>query len=201
MKMRHYIFSRLATASATVAVLGFVAAGPVWAQQAATAGDVKAESATDSDKDPRASWEEREAKLIEMIGATVESLSKESTDGAKVDWAVVKKSVADALFQRAISDNKAPVWPDSQLTWAQGARKSVERLGDKALHEGEDHSSELKVLESLVVALKESPAEAKRKWRQNRARRRKLQTTKISGAIVTRAGPGPPSRAIRGKNP
>jgi hypothetical protein len=37
----------------------------------------------------------------------------------------------------------------------------VERLGDKALHEGEDHTNELNVLESLVAALKEEPGEVK----------------------------------------
>lgn len=159
MKMKHYLFSGLASAS--VAVLGLVPAGPAWADDAAPAVEPKSLTAKDSDTDPRANWEEREVKLIEMIGATVDNVSKENTGGATVDWAVVKKSVVDAVFQRATSDSKPPVWPGSQLSWAQGARKGVERLGDKALHEGEDHTNELNVLESLVAALKEEPGEVK----------------------------------------
>ncbi len=159
MKMKHYVFSGLASAS--VAVLGLVPAGPAWAAEAAPAVELKADAAKESDSDPRANWEEREAKLIEMIGLVVDNVSKENTGAANVDWAVVKKSVADEVFQRAVSDHKPRVWPASQLSWVQGARKGVERQGDKALHEGEDHANELKVLESLVAALKEEPAEVK----------------------------------------
>ncbi len=164
MKKKYSLFSGLASAS--FAVLGLVSAGGAWADDAAPAVEVKADSPTgalakDADTDPRAHWEQAEGKLVEMIGATVDKLSKENTGAANVDWAVVKKGVADAVFQRATSDNKPPVWPASQLTWVQGARKSVERQGDKALHEGEDHSSELKVLESLVASLKEESAAAK----------------------------------------
>lgn len=164
MKTKHYLFSGLASAS--LAVLGLVPAGTTWADQAAPAGEVKVDSATgaaakDSDSDPRASWEAREAKLVELIGATVDKVAKESTDGAKVDWAAVKNSVTDAVFQRGSADNKAPEWPASQLGWVQSARKSVERLGDKDRHAAEDHGSELKVLESLVATLREEPAAAK----------------------------------------
>jgi len=164
MKMKHYLFSGLASAS--VAVLGLVPAGATWAADAAPAVEVKADSpaaalAKDADTDPRTNWEQTEVKLIEMIGATVDNVSKENTDAAKVDWAVVKKSVADAIFRRATSDNKPPVWPASQLSWVQGARKGVERLAERAMHEDEDHSKELIVLESLVAALKEESAAAK----------------------------------------
>lgn len=159
MKMKRYLFSGLASAS--VAVLGLIPAGPAWADEAAPVVDLKGLTAKDSDADPRASWEEREARLIEMVGATVDNIAQENTGDANVDWAAVKKSVVDAVFRRATSDNKAPAWPGSQLSWAQGARKGVERLGDKALHEGENHTNELKVLESLVAKLKEEPDEAK----------------------------------------
>lgn len=164
MKMKHFLFSGLASAS--VAVLGLVPAGAVWADPAAPAGEVKADTpagaaAKDTDTDPRTYWEGREVKLIELIGATVDKVSKENTGGANVDWAAVKASVVDAVFQRATSDNKEPVWPASQLSWAQSAKKSVERLGDKDRHAGEDHTSELKVLESLVATLREEPAAVK----------------------------------------
>ena len=159
MKMKHYLFSGLASAS--LAVMGLVPADSAWADEAAPAVEVKTDSSTDSDTAPRTLWEEREARLIEKIGVVVDTVAKENTGDANVDWAAVKTGVIDAVFQRGSADKRTPEWPASQLGWAQSARKNVERLGDKASHEGEDHASELKVLESLVAALKEEPVEVK----------------------------------------
>jgi hypothetical protein len=164
MKTKHYLFSGLASVS--LAVLGLVPAGTVWADQAAPAGEVKVDSATgaaakDGDTDARVSWEARETKLVELIGAAVDQVAKEHTGGENVDWAAVKSRVTDVVFQRGNADKKAPEWPTSQLGWVQSARKSVERLGDKDRHAGEDHSSELKVLEQLATTLRDEPAAVK----------------------------------------
>ncbi|MBL7645299.1 MAG: hypothetical protein JNK74_03810 [Candidatus Hydrogenedentes bacterium] len=164
MKMKHFLFSGLASAS--VAVLGLVPAGAVWADPAAPAGEVKADTpagaaAKDTDTDPRVEWEAREVKLIELIGLTVDKVSKEDSGGASVDWATVKKNVIDIVYQRGSIDQRDPEWPKIQLGWVQLARKSVERQIATARHAGEDHSSELKVLESLVTTLREEPAAVK----------------------------------------
>lgn len=159
MTTKRYLFSGLA--STAVAVLGLVP-GLSWAEQPAPAGDAAVGAANrDEGVDARSHWNERESRLIALIGETADKVAGEYTGEVKVDWDAVKKSVTDVVFQRSTSDDKPRQWPASQLSWTQSARKSVERLGDKDRHADEDHSGELKVLEALAAALQAAPAEPK----------------------------------------